>query len=226
MNQSDVILRKHYIHQLDDLRDALLRMGGLVEHGMKGALRSLEILNITIAAQVIADDSHIDDAKQSLEEEVLVLITTQQPLAEDLRLVTSVFAIASELERIGDYATGIARRVRHMSSLSALITAPAGLDEMSSLAMKMVHTCLDAFLRQDTSLSYSLVQDEERIDNLARQLRAELIQQAQTDPLRIEAIIDMISVVHFLERTADRCTNIGERIIFVETSLTEKLNPD
>ena len=189
-------------------------------------MTSLETWDVTLAAQIIREDADIDAAQRVLEEKVIDLMATQQPIvASDLRLMSVVVAIASELERIGDYANSIARRIKRVTRRPAFVSPPSGIREMATLARQMLHTSLEAFLHQDTSLAYSLAQDDERVDELEEILRAELINIAQSDPQRIEAALDLMEVIQVLERVADRATNIGERVIYLVTCLSEELNP-
>ena len=181
--------------------------------------------NTTLAAQVIQDDVQINTAQQNLEERVITLIATQQPVASDLRLLGTVFAIATELERIGDYASSIARRLQRVSGRSILVTPPTALNEMAALAQKMLNLSLDAFLRQDTDMAHSLSQYDDRVDALEDRLQSELIELAQKEPQRLESVLDMLDIVDALERVADRATNIGERVIYLATSEIEELNP-
>jgi phosphate transport system protein len=217
--------RERYIHQLETLREDLLRLGSMVEHALIRAMRSLETWNTTVAAQVLSDDEQIDEARRDLENRVTLLLATQQPVAGDLRLVGSVFAIASELERIGDYACGIARRVQRITQQPALIAPPAGIYEMSNRAQKMLKISLDAFVRLDVDMAQSLSSDEDYVDMMETRLHDELIAVAKAEPKRIEAVVAMIDVVNLLERVADRSTNIGERVIYMATSEQEDLNP-
>jgi len=197
----------------------------MVEHALQRSLRSIETWNTTLAAQVIQDDTEIDEARRNVEETVIMLIATQQPVASDLRLLGSVFAIATELERIGDYASSIARRLQRVTKRPRLVTPPPAINEMSSLVQKMLGICLDAFLRQDIAMAQSLAQYDNRADELEDKLRDELLATAHEDPQRIEAVLDILDVVHALERTADRTTNIGERVIYLVTNEVEELNP-
>jgi phosphate transport system protein len=217
--------RERFARQLEDLREDLLRLGSRVEHALQRALRSLETWNTSLAAQVIQDDKEIDIAKQAVEERVIMLIATQQPVASDLRLLGSVFAIATELERIGDYASSIARRLQRVSSRPVLVTPPAGLGEMAALAQKMLNMSLEGFLRQDVDMVHRMAEFDDRVDQFEDKLREELIELAHKEPKRIEAILDILDMVHALERAADRATNIGERVIYLETNAIEELNP-
>lgn len=220
-----MVVRERYIRQLDSVREDLLRLGNMVEHALQRAIRSLETWNTTLAAQVIQDDTEIDEARRNVEETVITLIATQQPVASDLRLLGSVFAIATELERIGDYASSIAKRLQRVTKRPRIVTAPPGINEMTSLVQKMLGICLDAFLKQSTDLAHSLIALDNRVDELEDTLRDELIAMAHEDSARIEAVLDLLDVVHALERAADRTTNIGERVIYLVTNEMEELNP-
>ncbi|NJN66120.1 MAG: phosphate signaling complex protein PhoU [Chloroflexaceae bacterium] len=219
------MIRERFGRQLASLREDLLRLGSRVEHAMHHAIKSMETWNTTLASQVIDDDLQIDEAQRHAEEEVIKLIATQQPVASDLRLLGVVFAIASELERIGDYACSIARRLQRATRRPMLVVPPAGIYEMATLAQKMLNISLEAFLRQDSEMVRSLAELDEHVDQLEDKLREELIAIARNDPQRLEAVLDLLDVVHALERAADRATNIGERIIYLETSIMEELNP-
>jgi phosphate transport system protein len=219
------MVRERYTRQIGSLRDDLLRLGSMVEQALLRAITSLDTWDSTAAAQIIHDDAQIDDAWRALEERTIHLLATQQPVvASDLRLITAVTAIAGELERIGDYANSIARRVRRATRRPSLVTPPSAIKEMAALTLQMVNTSLEAFLRQDALIAHTLTQSDERVDELEDLLRAEIIALAKDDPDKVEAAIDMLDVIHALERAADRSTNIGERVIYLATNNVESLN--
>ncbi len=219
------MLRERYARQINSLREDLLRMGSMVEQALLRALHALETWDALEAARVTGDDPKIDAAWRDLEERAIRLLATQQPIvASDLRLITTVTAIASELERIGDYANSIARRVRRAVRRTTLLLPPPQINEMATLAIQMINTSLESFLRQDTDLAHSLSATDERVDELEDHLREQLITEAQARPEQLEAVIDLLEVVHALERSADRATNIGERVIYLCTSSTETIN--
>jgi phosphate transport system protein len=215
----------HRVRQLADLRDDLLRLGSMVEHALINAVRSLEQWDTVAAARVLAEDVQIDAVQRTTEEQVIRLIATQEPDESSPRLLVAAFAIAGELERIGDYACSIARRVERITHQPALVSPPSAMSELIDLARRMLNTSLEAFLRQNPDLAYSLRHDEERVDELERRLVDELIDLAHAEPQRLEAVIGMLDIVHALERVADRTTNIGERVIYLATSIQEELNP-
>ncbi|MBK9710357.1 MAG: phosphate signaling complex protein PhoU [Kouleothrix sp.] len=218
-------MRDRYLRQLKLVHDDLLRMGSRVEHALADAMRALASWDTSLAQHVIGGDKEIDEARTSIEEAVLELLATQQPvLATDLRTLNATIAIAGELERAGDYAKGIAKRVDRCLRAPALIETPAGLHRMGGLAQAMLHTCLDAFIRLDVELARSLAKEDERVDDLEDQVIAELMSAARQDPSKMDSAIYMLDVAHTLERLADRTTNIAERVIFIATNVTEQLN--
>jgi phosphate transport system protein len=217
--------RERYSHQLGNLRADLQHMGGLVDQALITAIHSLEGRNTTVAAAVIDGDKQIDEAERTIEERTVHLMATQQPVAGDLRLLASVIAIASELERIGDYAVGIARRSQHFIQKATTIAPPSALHGLTLQVQHILQSSMEAFGQQNIELAQSLRQKEEQIDALQKQIRNELMEMARNDVQQLEQVIDLIDMVHMLERTADRATNIGERVIYLVTSDIADLNP-
>ena len=218
-------MRDRYLKQLKLVHDDLLRMGSRVEHALTNAMRALETWDTGLARHVIVGDQEIDEARNAIEEAVLELLATQQPvLATDLRTLNATIAIAGELERAGDYTKGIAKRVERCLRAPTLVEAPPGLHRMGVLSQEMLHTCLDSFVRLDVQLARSLAGEDERVDDLEDQIVAELMNAARQDPNKLDCAICLIDVAHTLERLADRTTNIAERVIFIATNVTEQLN--
>jgi phosphate transport system protein len=218
-------MRERYLRQLKLVHDDLLRMGSRVEHALADAMRALATWDTALAQQVIVGDREIDTSRTAIEEEVLELLATQQPvLATDLRMLNATIAIASELERAGDYAKGIAKRVERCLRAPVLLDPPAGLHRMGELAQAMLHASLDAFVRTDVALARSLASEDERVDQLEDQVVEKLMDAARQDPSKLDCAIYLLDVAHTLERLADRTTNIAERVIFIATNVTEELN--
>jgi phosphate transport system protein len=218
-------MRDRYLRQLKLVHDDLLRMGSRVEHALADAMRSLETWDTSLARRVISGDREIDETRTSIEEAVLELLATQQPvLATDLRTLNATIAIAGELERAGDYAKAVAKRVERCLRAPALLETPAGLHRMGTLAQAMLHTCLDAFVRLDVGLARSLAAEDERVDKLEDQVVGELMAAARQEAGKLDCAIYLLDVAHTLERLADRTTNIAERVIFIATNVTEELN--
>jgi phosphate transport system protein len=217
-------MREHYTKQLQQIHDNLLRMGSRVEHALADSLKALDRWDTDLAQRVIADDREIDGIRTALEEAVLEVIATQQPVATDLRTLLATIAIAAELERMGDYAKGIAKRVERCLRAPVLVEAPPELHRMGTVAENMLHTSLDAFVRLDADLARSLEIEDEKVDDLEDRVVAVLLDQARAEPRKLDGVYSLLDVAHVLERMADRTTNIAERVIFVATSANETLN--
>jgi phosphate transport system protein len=218
-------MRQYYARQLQQVHDDLLRMGSRVEHAVADALKALDRWDTDLAQRVVADDREIDAIRTTIDEAVLHIIATQQPVATDLRMVLATIAIAAELERMGDYAKGIAKRVERGLRAPVLVEAPPELHRMGTIAQNMLRTSLDAFVRLDATLARSLVAEDEKVDELEDTVVTALLGQAREDPRRLDGVYGMLKVVHGLERMADRTTNIAERVIFICTSANVELNP-
>lgn len=218
-------MRDRYIKQLRSVHDDLLRMGSRVEHALADAMRALETWDTGLADNVIRHDSEIDAARTAIEESVQTLLATQQPiLATDLRTLNATVAIAGELERAGDYAKGIAKRVGRCLRAPELIETPGGLHRLGEYSQAMVNAALDSFVRLDVSLARTLAVEDEKVDELEDQVSAELLQKVRTNPNTLDCVINLLDVTHTLERVADRATNIAERVIFIATNQVEVLN--
>lgn len=217
-------MREHYLRQLQSVHNDLLRMGSRVEHALADAMKSLERWDVGLARQVIDGDREIDATRTSIEEAVLQIMATQSPVATDLRTLNATVAIANELERAGDYAKGIAKRVDRCLKAPALIETPNGLNRMGEIAQRMLHTSLEAFVRLDVDRARSLGLEDEKVDELEDRVVAELLDHVRSDTHKLDCAIYMLDVAHTLERLADRTTNIAERVIFIATNTSEELN--
>jgi phosphate transport system protein len=215
--------REHYDQQLRSLQDDLLRLASLVEASIRRSIDALKNQDVEEARRVIADDDLIDRRQYALEDKALLLIARQAPMAADLRMISAVISIASELERMGDYAEGIAKitiRGANEPLLKPLIDIP----RMAELAQSMLREALDAFVNRDVEAARKLAAEDHEVDELTLQVQNELLEYMQRDPGNIERALHLIFVAHNLERLADRTTNIAERLIFVVTGEVVDLN--
>ncbi len=218
------MVRARFEHQIETLNEDLLRLGSMVELALSRAIKSLATNDSLMASWIIEDDLQINYARYSVEEQAITLLATQQPVARDLRFLSVVTAIAVELERIGDYASVIARRVERISRRKSQLKLPPLLHEMCELTQSMLHTSLEAFLHQDRVLTYSLDHNSNRVYEYEGILRSKLIDVARNQPEYIETVIDLLDVIHALERVGDRATNIGERVIYLVASVVEEMD--
>jgi len=218
-------MRERYLKRLKLVHDDLLRMGSRVEHALADAMQALAKWDTGMAQHVISGDKEIDLARSAIEEAVLELLATQQPvLGADLRTLNATIAIAGELERAGDYAKGIAKRVGRCLRSPKLADVPPGMFRMGDLSQSMLNASLDSFVRRDVGLARSLANDDQKVDDLEDAVTTELLNAVREDPTKLDCVINLLDVAHTLERLADRTTNIAERVIFIATNATEELN--
>lgn len=219
------MIRKQFAHRIDEICDDVMKLGNAAEQALQHAMHSLQNQNSATALWVIEHDATIDEARTTLEERVITLLATQQPVyAHDLRLLAVVSSIATELERIGDYASNIAKRVYNDPDNLAQVALPDEISQMAAITQKMLHSSLHAFIQQDEQLARSLGETDNQVDELRHRVQASLVQYAQQHPQYVGAVVDLIDVVRVLERAADRTTNIGERVIYILTSEITELN--
>ena len=205
---------------LKSLTDGLLVMASMVEQAIYLAVESLKTRNIELAEQVIKDDDHIDHKCVELEEACIEVMATQQPMAVDLRVLVSILNIIVELERMGDYAEGIAKiniRMGDDSLLKPLVDIPRMADKSSD----MLRRSISAFLNRDADAARQIVKDDDEVDTLYDQVFRELLTFMIEDPRSIQKATYLIWAAHDLERIADRATNIAERVIFTVTGKME-----
>jgi phosphate transport system protein len=179
-------------------------------------VESLKQRDTEKAKLIYKNDIKINQKRFQIENDALTTIATQAPMATDLRVLASVLDVASELERMGDYAKGIARinlRMGNKPLLKPLIDLP----RMAEITVDMLHRALDAFIHLDVELARNIPKDDDMVDALYNQVYRELLTFMISDPSTIDQATYLLWVAHNLERTADRVTNICERTLFVQT---------
>jgi phosphate transport system protein len=214
--------RNTFERDLQRLQDELLFLGSLVEDALVEAVDALKQQDLERAKKLIADDRVINEKRFAIEADVLALIATQQPMASDLRVLASVLEIATELERIGDYAKGIAK-VNLMIGEEPLMKPLIDLPRMAEKVHDMLHQALEAFVRRDVELARAVAAGDTEIDGLYNQTYRELLTFIMADPRTINQSMHLLWVGHNIERAADRVTNICERVIFTVTGKMAEL---
>lgn len=224
--------RVDFNRSLRQLQEELLMLGSLVEQAITRAVDALKNRDLQASRQVIEDDDVIDRNRFHLEEQCIYLIATQQPMATDLRTIMTVTHVAVELERMGDYAEGIAKIALAMGEeppLKPLIDIP----RMAERSTDMLRRSLDALThavhgdQDDETIKQSALQvcaDDDEVDALCEQVYRELLTYMMSDPSTIQRGTYLLWVAHDLERIADRATNIAERVIFLVTGELTEIN--
>jgi phosphate transport system protein len=206
--------RSHFDQEMRNLQDAILRMGGMVERNIYQAVEALKNRNLQLAEQVISADLEVDELENEVEEECIRLIALRQPMAKDLRAITTAMKITHELERMGDLAVNIAERNLELCEeppVKPLIDIP----RMAEHAQEMLRKGLDAFIREDTRLALEVCDSDDLLDGLNGQIFRELISFMIEDPKTISRATRLVLVSRYLERFGDHATNIGELVVFM-----------
>ncbi|MBP1699956.1 MAG: PhoU family transcriptional regulator [Deltaproteobacteria bacterium] len=224
LNEEEIIMEtKAAFHQyFKEVEGDVLEMGNTVVKAIERAIEALKKRDLTLAHQIIADDAHINRQRFSIEDKCIGLIAAQQPMASDLLLIVAVLNIATELERIGDYAEGIAKIVIMIGDeppLKPLIDIP----RMAEITLEMINQGLQSFVTRDVELAMRVVSLDGVVDSLYDQVFRELLTFMMVDPKTTNRATRLIWVAHNLERAADRATNICERVVYTVTGKMEEI---
>ncbi|MDP2728867.1 MAG: phosphate signaling complex protein PhoU [Dehalococcoidales bacterium] len=216
-------IRTAFHKKLREIQDDVLDIGSMVEKATSRSIEALKERDLDKANEVIADDAKVNRKRFNIEEKCVQLIATQQPMAGDLRAIIGVLNIITEIERIGDHAEGIAKIVVMIGDeppLKPLIDIP----RMAGKVNDMLHRSLDALINRDADAAKQIVGEDDEVDNLYDQVFRELLTFMAEDPKTITRATRLIWVAHNLERSADRVTNICERVVYMVTGKMEELD--
>jgi phosphate transport system protein len=216
--------RATFDQELQSLLDDVLAMASMVDRAIARSVQALAERDRELAQEIIRADELINQAERDIDEKCLVLIATQQPMASDLRVILSVYSIASEMERMADHAEGIAKITLRMSE-EPLLKPLVDIPRMAEKARYLLREQLSAFVDRDQARARTLSAEDEIVDELYNQVYRELLVFMTEDPRTIRRATYLLWAAHNLERIADRTTNIGERVIFLVTGRVEELNP-
>lgn len=217
--------RTRYEKQLQSLQDELLVLGSTVSKALLDSIDILKRQDLDAARQIIAKDRLINRKRYKIEDDCLTLIATQQPMARDMRLLAAVLEISSELERIGDYAKGIARITVYIGQ-QPLVKPLVHLPQMCAVVVDMLRSSLDAFVNQDVAAARQIPKRDDEVDELYNIINRELIQIITANPSTIDNANYLSWAAHNLERAADRSTNICERIVYTVTGELVEIDVD
>ena len=212
-----MIASKHILGSFDEalasLRNNVLMMAGLTERSLERAMKGLFQRNDDLCANAIADDEEIDQLEKQIDKDGVDILLRFQPVASDLRRVVSAMKLSSNLERMADQATNIARRARKLNQHPALpeiqLIAP-----MHEQAMSMFKDSLDAYVREDVELGRAIVPRDEKLDDLNRVASRRLIQRMAEDPDQLRGYLNLMFIARHLERVGDHATNIAEDAVY------------
>jgi phosphate transport system protein len=210
--------------QEQEIKDAVLRMGAIVEDAIRRATTALQAHDATAALDVVKGDARINDLQREVSRLISVAIATQQPVARDLRYLLTLDHVTYELERIGDHAASVAKQVIKLAP-----EAPLGdylkLPEMGELGAQLVHSVLRALVDVDAVAAREAAVMDDDIDRLYHATFDEVVELMRQDPANVERGTRIVIASHYLERIGDRSTNIAEDIVYLVTGDVEDLNP-
>jgi phosphate transport system protein len=210
------MLRKTFENEIQHLKDEILLMGSMVEQSLLDSVAALKKRDVEASREIVQRDNIVNEKRFHLENEVMIIIATQQPMARDLRVLASILEVISELERMGDYAKGIGVINVRMGT-EALLKPLVDIPRMAEIGVSMLHRALAAFVNEDIETARVLPQEDDLVDELYNQVYRELMTFIMVDPKNIERANWLLWVAHNLERFADRVTNICERTVFIVT---------
>ena len=216
------MIRKTFENELQQVKDEILVLGSMVEQAVSDSMDALKKRDLKASERIYEQDRKINEKRFAIENQCMILIATQQPMARDLRLLASMLDVASELERMGDYAKGIATiniRMGDQPLLKPLIDLP----RMATIASGMLHRALTAFMTEDVEAARAIPAEDDEVDGLYTQIYNELMMFVIQDPKVIERANMLLWAAHNMERMADRVTNICERTVFVVTGEIKEL---
>jgi len=211
-------MRKKLDEQLILLDNSLIEMGKIVEKAIADTKKALIEQDTGLAEKIIASDDEIDDKEKEIESLCLKIIMQQQPVARDLRLVSAVIKMITDLERIGDHATDISE-ITLLLAGTPYIKKLEHISQMAESTMKMVTESIDAFVRKDIDLANEIIAYDDVVDNLFEVVKHDLIELIKKDADNGDQAIDLVMIAKYFERIGDHATNIAEWIVFALTGI-------
>jgi phosphate transport system protein len=217
--------RKLFTQKIQNIKDEVLLLGNMVEDAVVKSVQSLKTSDVRQAKQIYQQDIELNDKRFSIENAILIVIATQQPMGRDLRQLASMLDVISELERMGDYAKGIAKVAIKLQNVKLNIPIKE-IEKMSELAVGMLDKALTAFINEDSQTASQIPYEDDAVDQLYEDIYHLAVNLMMTEPQNVDNANLIMWVAHNLERLADRVTNICERTVFVATGELMELEVD
>jgi phosphate transport system protein len=215
--------RATYAYQIQELKDSVVAMASMVDKAIARSVEALKTQNVQLARQVRADDRQINERRWAGEEQALTIMATQAPMAGDLRKIAACMELVTDLERMGDHASGIAKIVIQTSD-EELLKPLVDIPRMAQVAREMLADAITAFIDGDERASWEVAARDDEIDTLYEQIYRELLTYMMADPSTINRATHLLWAAHNVERMGDRVTNICERTVFTVTGKFEEMD--
>lgn len=217
--------RRLFAKKIQNIQDEVLLLGSMVEEAVTKSVVSLKNRDQMLAKQIYNDDLLLNDKRYAIENAILIVIATEQPMARDLRQLASMLDVITELERMGDYAKGIAKVTVKLHNIEIRIPINE-IDMMTELAVGMLHKALTAFIEEDAQTASQIPYEDDAVDHLYENIYHQCVELMSVEPHNIDNANLIMWVAHNLERLADRVTNICERTVFISTGELMELEVD
>lgn len=211
--------------QLQHLKDEVLLLGSMVEQATLAAIDALKSRDLAAARRIYKNDPLINEKRYAIENAILILIATQQPMARDLRMMAAILEVITELERMGDYAKGICKVTLRLGD-NPLPIDLGDISRMADLAVSMLHRALSAFINENAAQAHLIPAEDDQVDDLYNKVYHEVVQAMIANPEIIDRANLIMWVAHNLERLGDRVTNICERTVFIATGELMEMDTD
>lgn len=210
---------KRFFHgELDTLKSHLILMGEKANTALSRSVAALVEKELELATQVIEEDDAIDDLEIKIDQEALRYLTLRSPVASDLRLITVAIKASHDLERVGDEARNMAKRVRKILLKQGRVDDLLHIDEMAEMAGSMLQEALVCFISEDADKAYRVLAQDQQVDDLNKANYKGFIKMAKTDPDSLNRYLDLIFISKSIERIADHATNLAEEVVFLTTA--------
>mgnify|MGYP001403599939 FL=1 len=212
--------REDFEKNLKGVEDDVVQLSNMVEKAIFKSIEALKERDISASQKIVDDDDVIDEKQQAIEDRCIDLIALEAPMAGDLRVLIAAMMVANELERMGDYAEGIAKislSMGNLPPLKPLIDIP----RMADKSVDMLRRSTQAFVNRDVESATAVILDDDEVDDIYDQVYRELLTYMTADPSTVQRATYLLWVAHDLERVADRTTNIAERVIYLVTGETK-----
>ena len=206
--------RDIFERKIQQIKDEILLLGSMVEQAALDSVVAFKNKDLKAAHIIIEDDQAINDKRFAIENAIMILFATQQPLAHDLRVLSAMFLVSNELERMGDYAKGIASNTIRLGNTDIPIPI-RDIEKMADLGVSMLHRALSAFVNEKMDQAIKIPEEDDQVDELFNKSYRAIINAMVANPAIIDDASFLLWVVHNLERFADRSVNICERTIFI-----------
>ena len=209
-------MKVHLQQEIDHLKNLLCELAASVEPAVREAVRAVETRDVECAQRVLAGDEAIDRMEVRIEEECLKILALHQPVAGDLRQVSTALKVVTDLERIGDHASDIAELILRLKSNHSYHIVKH-LPVMAACAQQMVHNAIDAFIERDMDAAVTIIKKDDEVDELFNQVKNEVIELLKASPDQADQGIDLLMIAKYLERIGDHAVNVCEWTQFSKT---------